>query len=57
MNYFEDENLSGSPIDVKFTVGRVVWIDSLSRQEIYDVLRSILIPVGRSDLNPIEINI
>lgn len=48
--YLQHENLAGRSIDVEFTVGWVVRIDALTRQEINDILRSVFVTVSSSHL-------
>lgn len=48
--YLQDKYLACRSVDVEFTVGWVVRIDTLTRQEINDVLRSVLVAVSRSHL-------
>lgn len=44
--YLENEYFSGRTVYVEFAVGRIVGVDSLSGEEIDDVLRAVLIAVG-----------
>lgn len=44
--YLEHKYFASCSIDVKFTVGWVVRIDTLTRQEINDILRSVLVTVS-----------
>lgn len=46
----EDKDLAGRAVDIKLAVGRIIGIDTLPGQEVYDVLRSVLIPIGGGDL-------
>ena len=44
--YLEDVDLAGGAVDVELAVGRIVRIDTLTRQEVDDVLRTILVAIG-----------
>lgn len=44
------EYLASGSIDVKFTIGRIVWIDALASEEIDDILRTIFIAIGSCHL-------
>lgn len=44
--HFQDEYFSSCAIDVEFAVGRVVRVDALTSQEVYDVLLPVFIAIG-----------
>lgn len=46
VTHLQHEDLAGGAVDVEFTVGRIVRIDALARQEVHNVLGSIFVPVG-----------
>jgi hypothetical protein len=50
MPYLEHIDLSRGPINVKLAVGRSIGIDPLAREEVDNVLGSVLVPVTRRDL-------
>lgn len=49
--YLKYENLSGGPVYVEFAVGRIVWIDALSSQEVDNVLGPIFVAIRCGHLN------
>lgn len=46
----EYEDLSRGSVDVEFAVGGVIGVDSLPREEVHDVLWTILVSVGGGHL-------